>query len=494
MQYLILECAVRALLIAVCTGAVLLILRVKTARVRHGVWASVVVLMLALPVWTAWGPRAVVRVLHPAATPTVSQSAVSAAVISAQALPEAFPAESPAPPVRRLALTWWNCLAALYLLGLGALLARLATGTVRAHMLVRRAAHRDGQLTSDSCAVPVTVGWLRPAVILPECWLQWPREQLDAVLAHEREHVRRRDPLVQWLALLNRAVFWFHPLAWWLERRISALAEEACDAAVIERGHDPLQYSGYLLQIARVVQQSGARVGAVGMAMPGSSLPQRIRQMLEAGPAPRISGARVACLAVACGAISMVFTAGAVGYSPERASAPAVASPTPAPAERPEVLVAQNPPTPAQPSPRAAEPAPARGSLAGTVEDPSGARVPNCAVTARNRSGGSVADAVSDLAGNYKFPSLPPNHYSIEFKAGGFALRTMYVEIAPGKPARLDVTLDLGQITESLTVTAQKPATPAASASAYSSSSTAWQNWSSFTKSCAAIRGTAIWN
>jgi TonB family protein len=457
MPYLILECAVRALLIAVCTGAILLILRVRTARVRHAVWASVVVLMLALPVWTAWGPRAVVPVLNPAATPTMSRPAAPAVVISGQPMPEEFRAETPVPPARGLWWSWQNCLAALYLLGLCTLLARLATGTVRAHLLVRRVAHREGRLTSDSCAVPVTAGWLRPAVILPECWQRWPQEQLDAVLAHEDEHARRRDPLVQWLALLNRAIFWFHPLAWWLERRISALAEEACDAAVLERGHDQFQYSEYLLQIARVVQQSGARVGAVGMAMPGSSLPQRIRQMLEAGPAPRISGARMACVAVACAAVSMVFTAGAVGYSPAKA---------PAPAERPHVLVAQAQATPARPSPPAAEPAPARGSLAGTVEDPSGARVPNCAVTLGSRSGGSVAHAVSNLAGKYEFPFLSPGHYSIEFKAQGFAPHTMYVEIAAGKPARLDVTLELGQMTESLTVTAPKPAAAVAAPSA----------------------------
>ena len=40
------------------------------------------------------------------------------------------------------------------------------------------------------------------------------------VLAHEGEHARQRDPLIVALALLNRAVFWFHPLAWWLESRV----------------------------------------------------------------------------------------------------------------------------------------------------------------------------------------------------------------------------------------------------------------------------------
>jgi hypothetical protein len=204
MQQIILECTVRAFLIAVCTGASLRILGVRTARVRHAVWTSVVIMMLGLPAWTAWGPKAVVRVAHTAAASTMNRSG---------AAPATFHAGTPAPPARSRPGTWRTGLAAVYLLGLGALLARLATGTVRAHMLVRRATPREGRLTSDSCAVPVTVGWLHPVVILLGCWRQWPREQLEAVLAHEDEHARRRDPLVQWLALLNRAVFWFHPVA-----------------------------------------------------------------------------------------------------------------------------------------------------------------------------------------------------------------------------------------------------------------------------------------
>ena len=173
-------------------------------------------------------------------------------------------------------------------MGVAALLARLAVGTVRAHLLVRTAANRDGMLTSCMCAAPVTVGWLRPSVILLECWREWPREQLEAVLMHEREHARRRDPLVQWLALLNRAIFWFHPLAWWLERRLSGLAEEACDAVVLAQGHDPYEYSEYLLEIRAV----GGAVGRAGECLGDGDARQF---SVEAHPADsgRASGAPV---------------------------------------------------------------------------------------------------------------------------------------------------------------------------------------------------------
>lgn len=50
----------------------------------------------------------------------------------------------------------------------------------------------------------MTVGCLAPVLILPDGWERWSAAQLDAVLTHEGAHARRRDPLVQGLALLNR--------------------------------------------------------------------------------------------------------------------------------------------------------------------------------------------------------------------------------------------------------------------------------------------------
>jgi VWFA-related protein len=383
MEHLLIEFVVRAALIAAGTAAVLRILRVRTAAARHVAWAGVVALMLLLPVWTAWGPKAWLQILPAAAAPAASRATVPAETVSGLALPgllDQTPRDVVPAPIQRPVWNWPACLAGIYLLGACVLLARLAVGTARAHLLVRRAARHGGRLTSDSCAAPVTVGWLTPAVILPECWQRWPQAQLDAVLTHEGEHARRRDPLVQWLALLNRAVFWFHPLAWWLEFRLSALAEEACDAAVLARGHDRFEYSEYLLEMARSVLRTGARVKVLGMAMPGSFLPQRIRRILEGRPAQRISRARMVCMAVACAVVSAVFTAGAVDRrTPEQRSvAPVVivqAPPVkeapaqgvlaydtrPKPAARPvllaQVQAAAGPAAPAQTAPAQTAPA-----------------------------------------------------------------------------------------------------------------------------------------
>jgi beta-lactamase regulating signal transducer with metallopeptidase domain len=287
MERLFLECTVRAALLVGVTAIVLYAMRVKAATAKHSVWAGVVALMLLLPIWIAWGPKASLRVLPPSVQSVADQAKAPVEIFSA-----GVPRSIQVSPGIAILLS-------AYLLGLCVLLVRLAIGTVRARRLVRDAILHDGVRTNLLCAAPVTVGLFHPAVIFPEHWRQWSKVQLDAVLTHESEHARRRHPLVQWLALLNRAIFWFHPAAWWLERHLSALAEEACDNAVLARGFDPRSYSEHLIDMARSVKQSGVRLNTAGMAMPGSSLPRRIRQILE-GPVPHISRTRMACVCVVC--------------------------------------------------------------------------------------------------------------------------------------------------------------------------------------------------
>ncbi|HTS27316.1 MAG TPA: M56 family metallopeptidase [Bryobacteraceae bacterium] len=365
MWHLMLECAVRSVLIAAGTAAVLTLARVKTAGARHAAWTGVVLWMLVLPLWTAWVPKATLRMLPAQAAPAVSRTEPLGSLAPA---PDAASARHLAKGhARRWPGSDWRSLVAItYFLGVAVLLMRLASGTIRANRLVRMARLREGRLTSAWCAAPLTVGWLRPKVILPECWRSWTRDQLDAVLSHEQEHARRRDPMVQWLALFNRAIFWFHPLAWVLERRLSALAEEACDTAVLAAGYDPFDYTRYLLEMAQSVARSGARIQVLGMGMPGSFLAKRIRRILDVRPHPRLARPRMICAAIACAAVSAVFAVSVVdrrapvqttpkgeraAWTPARVPESQAREAPPKPLPRPRTLLAQARSQPPEPLP-----------------------------------------------------------------------------------------------------------------------------------------------
>ncbi len=303
MERLWLECFVRAALIVAAAAVVLSAMRAKAASAKHSVWAGVAVMMLLLPIWTAWGPEASLRVLPPDAQ-SIAEKATGPIEIS---LTRSLRSSSVDPKVA--------VLSGVYLLGLCFLLFRLGLGTVRARRLVHDAVPFDGVLTSSLCAVPLTVGLLHPRVIFPEHWQEWPQAQLEGALMHESEHARRYHPLIQWLALLNRAVFWFHPLAWWLEHHLSTLAEEACDNVVLESGYDSRAYSECLIEMARLVTRSRVRLNTTGLAMPGSNLPRRIRRILEGGSVPHVSRTRMAFVCVACVILCTAIASGTLAHA-----------------------------------------------------------------------------------------------------------------------------------------------------------------------------------
>jgi len=425
---MLVEFLVRSTLLALCAAVGLFLLRVRAARVRHGVWTGVMVTMLALPIWSAWGPKAVLRVLTPAPAVAASMGGVDlgGAIVSAA-------------PVRPGFWTTEKMLIAVWLIGALALLSRLLTGTIRTNRLRRMA--------GEGLVTPVTVGWLRPSIILPPGWREWPAQQLRAVMAHEEEHARRRDPLVQWVALLNRAVFWFHPLAWWLEKRLAGLSEEACDDAVLMGGHDPLEYSEFLLGLARAVREAGARVEVVGMAMPGTFLPERIRRIAGGVKVQRISGKRMIGLVVFCGAASMVCAAGSIGY---RAAAPAgVAKTEPVviqPEAHPPVLLAQAE-TPGQ-------------SIHGSVFDPAGLPVSGAAITLTNTDSGASLTTATNDRGDYRLAGFPAGTYSVSVRVPGFkALTQTGIRMGLGESRNAGkLMLEVGQVSEALTITGSRNA------------------------------------
>ena len=309
------EAAARITVLAFGVVVVLRALNIRSPRVAHRVWTAVVVVMLLLPVFVAWGPEFAVPLLSSDAASTLRLPAADrVAAAASNEIPIESPFDADRAPRR---ITWATAAGAVYVVGVGFFLLRLALGVRRARAIKRGAVRVSGRLTHSACVTPITVGIVAPAVILPPDWPNWDETELSAVLMHEEEHARARDPLFGFVALLNRAVFWFHPLAWWLVREIGRLSEGACDAVVISRGHDSHAYSTCLLRFARRVADAGRRIGPMATAMPGSGLQDRL-QMLSHPQPVRASIFRLAVAVALSLALVVVCTAATPTALPEQ--------------------------------------------------------------------------------------------------------------------------------------------------------------------------------
>src|SRR5664280_664167 len=96
-----------------------------------------------------------------------------------------------------------------------------------------------------------------------------------------------------------------------------------------------------------------------------------------------------------------------------------------------------------------------RGTITGTIADPTGAVVPGAALHASNTATGAEYDTVTTATGNYTLPSLPAGSYDLSVTAAGFTKyiqRGITVEVV--QTLRVDIALQVGSASESVTVTA----------------------------------------
>jgi beta-lactamase regulating signal transducer with metallopeptidase domain len=106
-------------------------------------------------------------------------------------------------------------------------------------------------LVSPSANVPAAVGFLKPIVVLP-AWLaeESAARELEYVLRHELAHLRRWDDWTNLLEKIVKAVLFFHPGIWWIERKLSLDREMACDEAVLSELPEPRLYAECLARVA----------------------------------------------------------------------------------------------------------------------------------------------------------------------------------------------------------------------------------------------------
>jgi bla regulator protein BlaR1 len=104
-------------------------------------------------------------------------------------------------------------------------------------------------LFSQGSVEPGIFGIVRPALVWPVGISQHLTDaHLEAIIAHEVWHVRRRDNLAAAVQMVVEAIFWFHPLVWWLGTRLIEERERACDEEVLRLGNPPQVYAESILK------------------------------------------------------------------------------------------------------------------------------------------------------------------------------------------------------------------------------------------------------
>jgi beta-lactamase regulating signal transducer with metallopeptidase domain len=284
----LLGAALRTLLLACLVELGLRIMRVRHPQLLLAAWTAVLMASLAMPVLQRYAlitvPVAVDLPLSLADLPSGESAAMDA--VSGVTPADAAPVPAPGPGEA----AWRLWLMAGYLMVAGAMLVRLTVGVVLSWKLLRAArpiadawAAGGRVRTSAAIAAPVTVGG---CIVLPDDCAGWAAATQRAVLAHERAHVAGGDFYLLLLSQLNRALFWFNPLSWWLHRRLAGLAEMTSDDAATQALGDGPGYAAILLDMAR---RSAPVHGAVAMARP-STVCRRIERILaqdgKPNPAP----------------------------------------------------------------------------------------------------------------------------------------------------------------------------------------------------------------
>jgi beta-lactamase regulating signal transducer with metallopeptidase domain len=271
----IVDCLVEGTLVAIFTGSVLSVIRRQNSVTRFAVWFSALMAIAILPLFAgSFGSHVAPSPFAAAARPAVTLPGTWALYL--------FGA--------------WIAVAAWHLAGVGRGLWHLYTlrksctaiDPATLHPLLQNTLARNQSprqivlCTSDLAQVPTALGLVKPAIVIP-AWvmLELPPSELNQILLHEIAHLRRWDDWTNLAQKLVKALFFFHPAVWWIEKKVSLEREMACDDAVVAETASPRAYAECLAHLAEktLIQRSLAFAQAALGKIHQTSL--RVAQILD---------------------------------------------------------------------------------------------------------------------------------------------------------------------------------------------------------------------
>jgi bla regulator protein BlaR1 len=173
-------------------------------------------------------------------------------------------------------------------------------------------------MSSSALMEPGVFGVRHPVLLLPEGIVdRLTPAQLNAVLAHEMCHVRRRDNLTAAIHMAVEAIFWFYPLTWWIRARLIEERERACDEAVLQFGSDAEVYAEGILTVCKFFVESPV---ACVSGISGSDLKKRITRIMTQSFASKLTlGRKLLLAAIGVAAIALPVAFGLLRAVPSRA-------------------------------------------------------------------------------------------------------------------------------------------------------------------------------
>jgi TonB family protein len=353
-----LDVIVKPTLILMSVAALSMLLRRRSAAVRHAIWILAMASVILLPIAVFIVPQLDWSVL-PVTSTSVTFISIQNAV--SQTAQELLPAAGYSPKTVRLHPEF------VWVLGITFLLLRLVLATTavkrmtktavviaddnwRKHLselseafLIRRPVRL---LLTDNQICPMTWGVRSHTILLPSSARLWSDERCRFVLAHELAHVKRNDGLLQLFVQIVCSVYWFNPLVWYAAHRIRIERERACDDRVLSLGAEAVDYADHLVQVVRGLRARRVlSFASVSMAQP-SQLETRLISILDSGMRRRTlskTGTILLCtfaglLTITVAAIGIaaavplppVFVSAAKFAPPALASAPMAKPETPA--------------------------------------------------------------------------------------------------------------------------------------------------------------------